>query len=210
MFKLPLVKLIAMMASVTITIHAKTVDHSLSFESLLGIIGPQKPKVVFISCTGVYVAPNTVLTANHCVEDLWKDSLWIKDGNKTYSAKPVFTNKKRDLALLRVAAPKHEYTTLGDPLDISDWAYSVNSGYDMIGTFTQGYIENIVNDEDTNELQYVTSLGIAQGASGGGMFNRNGELVGIMVQTLRNAPISFAMETSVVQAFLIDGQQFIK
>ena len=217
MFSLSIPKLIALMASVTITIHAKQIDTRPSLEDLFNIIVgttttklPEKPRIMTISCTGVYVAPKTVLTANHCIEDLYKDNLWIKDGKKNYSGTVLFTSKGRDLALIHVAGPNHAYATLGDPVDMSDSVYSYNSGYDMIGTFNQGYIENILPDYETNEMQYVTSLGIAQGASGGGMFNKDGELIGIMVAVLKDAPVSFAMETTVVEAFLEDGQQFLK
>ncbi len=176
--------------SLTVTIHA-----SCTYPTA------HNPKAYDLNtCSGVFVSPNTVLTAGHCV-DHSRGHQWIKTSDGvSYSVTIEKLDKHKDLALLKVTKPiNHAYTSLGKPANITETVYTVNSGADYEGTFNIGIVNNIIKDEyGTSTLLHNTA--IVGGASGSGLFNASRQLVGINVATIKN--FSEAVDLYEIQAFL--------
>ena len=177
-----------------------------SFSCLIHISDPnptaKNPKNYGLStCSGVFIGPDTVLTANHCVAES-RGHQWIKtDDGISYSAIILRKDKIKDLALLKVMNMKnHAYANLGLPTDISQKVYTVNSGHGYEHTYNEGIVNNLFEEEDTNTLQIMHNTLIWPGASGSGLFNSRGELIGINVAVMKG--LSAAVDITVVKEFL--------
>lgn len=184
-------KLFLMLSALTVTLHTSKI-----------YINPQGvPEVGMSACTGVFVSPNTILTAQHCVENS-RGHQWIKtDDGKSYAVDIVRTDAYRDLALLSV--PKitsHKFAKIGKQAFITEDVYTVNSGDDIPGTWGLGVVKNVmVWDTDTSTM-IMHSIAILAGASGSGLFDRKGQLIGI--NTRAKAAISLAVNTADIKCFL--------
>lgn len=177
--------LIALMSLVTLTLHVQTPT-------------PRGPALN--TCTAVYIGPTTALTAAHCVRD-YHGKAWVKTNEgKSFKAVLITADPLVDLALLDIKGPAHDYTQLGKGVDRGDKVYILSSEDDMIGTYGEGLVENLIADEELGTPFVIHSVGILPGASGSGLFDRRGQLVGINVAILRS--VSQAVDVSAINYFL--------
>ncbi len=175
--------------SVTVTLHA-----SCTYPT------SRNPKAYGLNtCTGVFISPDEVLTAGHCVAHS-RGKQWIKTSdNKSFSVKIIKLDKFKDLALLRVTNQiNHLYTSLGNPILKSQSVYTVNSGGDYEGTFNSGMVNNIVSEEGV--LTIMHNAAILPGASGSGLFNDKKQLIGLNVATIKG--FSEAVDSLEIKIFL--------
>lgn len=159
------------------------------------------------TCSGVWVSPKLILTANHCVDELnMYDEVNIEshDGSM-HVAQFVDRASDADLALLRVDDPfVHPYAAVGrEPLD-GDVVQAVghphpdrrNNLFSLDWTYERG----VVSSRRDGEMQM--QMNGYPGMSGGGIFNKDGALVGIMRSGYPMTSISFAVGQPSVQEFL--------
>lgn len=152
-------------------------------------------------CTGVVVSPTTILTAHHCINQS-TGIQWVTDyfGN-TYSAKVIKKDKVYDLALLQVYTPFDRTAKIGDEPLIASKVYSVHSGLALDFTYGEGVVNNVIRYEDTDPVPFILhSILISQGASGSGLFNEKGELVGINDAVIKTGTL--AVNTPEIKKFL--------
>jgi len=153
------------------------------------------------TCSGVFISPNEILTAEHCIEHS-RGHQWIKtDDGKTYPVSIEKQDKYKDLALLKINTPiHHKYASLGTPGQITDLVTTVNSSEGLEGTFAEGMINNIIEDEQYGALSILHSAVIAPGASGSGLFNSKGQLIGINTALVKG--FSEAVDLLEIRVFL--------
>lgn len=152
------------------------------------------------TCSGVFVSPNEVLTAGHCVANS-RGHQWVKtEEGGSYDAEIERLDKIKDLALLKLPNIKHSYTLLGNPAKIASAVYTVNSGEGYDHTYNSGLVNNIIIDEEYNILTLLHNAIILPGASGSGLFNSDAELIGINVAKLKE--FSEAVDLQEIRAFL--------
>lgn len=154
------------------------------------------------TCSGVFIAPDEILTAAHCVKHS-RGSQWIKtSAGDSYPVAIEKVDEFKDLALLKVKKPiNHAYAQIGTPSDIADRVYTVNSGNDYEKTFNTGIVNNLIIDDEFNTASILHNAAIMPGASGSGLFNSEGELVGINVAIMRG--FSEAVDLQEIKAFLL-------
>lgn len=152
-------------------------------------------------CSGVFIAPDTVLTAAHCIEDS-RGKQWIKTvDEKSYAVDVVKKDVKNDLALLKTQNHiSHAYTDIGKPANVSDKVYTVGASHGYRGTYSEGIVNNNVIEYHTDILSVLHSANIASGASGSGLFNKKKELIGINIATVRG--FTQAVHIDVINNFL--------
>ncbi len=126
-----------------------------------------------------------IVTNNHVVENTTSLSVTLTTG-ETYDASIVGTDSQTDLAVIKIDAENLTPATLGDSdaLKVGDPAIAIGNPLgELGGTVTTGIIsatdrQITINDETMTLLQ--TDAAINPGNSGGGLFNSNGELIGIV------------------------------
>ena len=127
-----------------------------------------------------------IVTNNHVIEGASKISVTTADG-KSYDAKLIGTDPMTDVAVLKVNAKGLTPATYGnsDQLDVGDLAVAIGNPLgELGGTVTAGIIsaldrELVIGGQTMRLLQ--TDSSINPGNSGGGLFNSDGQLIGIVV-----------------------------
>ena len=127
-----------------------------------------------------------IVTNNHVIQDARSITVALHDGT-TYQAQLVATDSKMDIGVIKIDASGLTPAILGDSdsLSVGEPVVAVGNPLGQLGgTVTNGIVsaldrEIILNNERRNLLQ--TNAAINPGNSGGGLFNANGELVGIVV-----------------------------
>lgn len=126
-----------------------------------------------------------IVTNNHVINGANKVTVKTKDG-KEYTAKLIGTDATTDLAIIKIEATDLTPVVLGTSknLQVGDTAIAIGNPLgELGGTVTNGIIsaldrEITIDGESMHLLQ--TNAAINPGNSGGGLFNDQGELIGIV------------------------------
>src|SRR5262249_32806162 len=103
---------------------------------------------------------------------------------KSYNAKLIGTDKKTDLALLKIDGPAAlPYVSFGDSdaARVGDWVMAVGNPFGLGGTVTAGILSARGRDLNSGPFDDFLQIdaSINQGNSGGPTFSTNGEVIGI-------------------------------
>ena len=127
-----------------------------------------------------------ILTNNHVISGANKISVTLRNGTK-YDATLVGKDSKTDVAIIKIDAKDLTTAVIGnsDSLVVGEVAVAIGNPLGQLGgTVTDGIIsaleKEIKLDNSTMNL-IQTNAAINPGNSGGGLFNANGELIGIVV-----------------------------
>lgn len=126
-----------------------------------------------------------IVTNNHVVSGATSLKVTTTDGTE-YDARVVGKDSQTDLAVIKVDANNLQAATLGDSdiLQVGDPAIAIGNPLgELGGTVTTGIIsatdrQITIDDETMTLLQ--TDAAINPGNSGGGLFNADGNLIGIV------------------------------
>ena len=126
-----------------------------------------------------------IVTNNHVVSGATSLKVTTTDGTE-YDASVVGKDSQTDLAVIKVDANNLQAATLGDSdiLQVGDSAIAIGNPLgELGGTVTTGIIsatdrQITIDDETMTLLQ--TDAAINPGNSGGGLFNADGNLIGIV------------------------------
>ncbi len=137
--------------------------------------------------SGVIISEDGYIITNHHVIDGSNNvTVTLRDGQKSYTAAVIGSDEENDIALLKVDAKDLKPATFGDSsnLAVGDYVIAIGNPLgELGGTVTDGIISALAREvtiEDNNMTLLQTNAQISPGNSGGGLFNANGELVGIM------------------------------
>lgn len=127
-----------------------------------------------------------IMTNNHVIKGTNKINVTLKNGT-SYEAKLIATDPKEDVAVIKIEANDLQAVVFGDSsaLRVGDAAIAIGNPLGQLGgTVTNGIISAldrkiIIDNESMTLLQ--TNAAINPGNSGGGLFNANGELIGLVV-----------------------------
>ncbi|PPQ39003.1 serine protease Do [Rhodoblastus acidophilus] len=123
-----------------------------------------------------------VVTNNHVVENATDVSVTL-DGGKTVSAKVIGTDKKTDLALLKInEAGTYPYVQFsGETPRVGDWVIAVGNPFGLGGTVTAGIVSARGRDIGSGPYDDYLQIDapVNRGNSGGPTFNTRGDVVGV-------------------------------
>ena len=127
-----------------------------------------------------------IVTNNHVIEGASKITVTLADGSE-YDAKLIGTDSMTDVAVVKINAKGLTPATYGnsDQLAVGDLAVAIGNPLgELGGTVTAGIIsaldrELVIDGKSMTLLQ--TDSSINPGNSGGGLFNDDGQLIGIVV-----------------------------
>ncbi len=158
----------------------------------------QQPRILG---SAVAVTPN--ILATNCHVALARQYLFMKDKSQFKTVRIVYKNRQRDMCLIMV--PGHIF----DPVKIRG-SEKVGIGEDVIAignpagierTLSKGIISNKHHRYGSTLLQ--TDASVSRGSSGGGLFDNEGDLIGIITLKLRGADnIALAIPTEWIQLAL--------
>lgn len=168
-------------------------------------------------CSGVWVGPAEILTANHCTADfdvgdqvayVTRDDLLVESADEVATirfGKLVARDVAHDLALLRVVlAPSHESAGVGTP-EVGEAVQTMGHPLGLWWSYSQGVVASIrVVDWDDGPMWVVQSTApISPGNSGGGLFDDAGNLLGICHGYYpRGENVNFYIDARYVRVFL--------
>lgn len=137
--------------------------------------------------SGVIIsADGYIVTNNHVIDNSNKITVTLKN-NKSYEAKLIGRDDESDLAVLKIDASGLTPVVYGDSstLEVGDLSVVIGNPLGSLGgTVTAGIVSALdrsITIDGKNMTLLQTDASINPGNSGGGMFNQNGELVGIIV-----------------------------
>ncbi|MDD6004512.1 MAG: trypsin-like peptidase domain-containing protein [Firmicutes bacterium] len=134
--------------------------------------------------SGVIIsADGYIVTNNHVISGA--SDIKVKLNGKEYESKLIGTDSKTDIALIKIDETDLTYAIIAnsDAVEVGDSAIAIGNplGYGI--TVTSGIIsalhKEITINNETMDL-FQTDAAINSGNSGGGLFNINGELIGIV------------------------------
>lgn len=157
-----------------------------------------------------------ILTNNHVINGANSVKVRLRDGTE-YDATIIGSDSDNDIALLKVNVTGLSPATFGDSnsLAVGDYVVAIGNPLgELGGTVTDGIISALarkVTIEDTQMTLLQTNAQVNPGNSGGGLFNANGELVGI-VNAKQSATevegIAFAIPINNVLDILSDLKEY--
>ena len=142
-----------------------------------------EPEESQASGSGFIIASDGYIITNaHVVENA--DEVKVNLYNKTeYTAEVIGSDRRTDVALLKIDATNLPTVTIGDPekLKVGEWVVAIGKPFGLENTMTAGIVSAKGRDlPQENLVPFIqTDAAINPGNSGGPLFNMYGEVVGI-------------------------------
>ncbi|MEO1066182.1 MAG: Do family serine endopeptidase [Pseudomonadota bacterium] len=134
--------------------------------------------------SGFVIDPSgIVVTNNHVIAEADEITINFANGDKL-EAEVIGRDEKTDLAVLKVE-PKGDlpFVKFGasDAMRVGDWVMAIGNPFGLGGTVTVGIVSAINRDINAGPYDNFiqTDASINRGNSGGPLFNRDGEVIGI-------------------------------
>jgi serine protease Do len=147
--------------------------------------GPPQPREYEARSLGSgFVISNDgyILTNAHVVEAADEITVRLTD-KREFKAKVVGTDKRTDVAVLKIEAGSLPVVSIGDPtkLRVGEWVVAIGSPFGFDNTVTAGIVSAKGRSlPQENFVPFIqTDVAINPGNSGGPLFNLKGEVVGI-------------------------------
>ena len=170
--------------------------------------------------SGVIVRSSGVILTNfHVIEDAKEVAVELNSGEYFVEVGIIGSDARRDIAVLKVPGFDLPVASLGNSNDveIGDRVTVVGSPRGFIGTLTEGVISA---KRTTNGYElFQLDAPVSQGSSGGGVFDKDGNLIALAVGLIKGAqnlnfavPINYARGmsfTDKVKSEFIPGENLI-
>ena len=134
--------------------------------------------------SGFILEPNGYILTNHHVVDGADEIIVTLTDKREFKAKVIGSDKRTDVALVKVEATGLPSLPIGDPVKarVGEWVMAIGSPFGLENTVTAGIIS--AKARDTGEyLPFIqTDVAVNPGNSGGPLINLKGEVIGINSQ----------------------------
>lgn len=138
----------------------------------------------------IYTEDGYIITNNHVIDGASNIQVFVKTADnptgEAYKAKLIGTDAKNDLAVLKIEANDLTPAKIGksSELQLGDFVLAIGNPLGSLGgTVTDGIVSALdreIEVEGSTMRLLQTNAAVNPGNSGGGLFNSNGELVGIV------------------------------
>tara|TARA_B100001778_G_C18585968_1_gene629842 strand:+ start:549 stop:1889 length:1341 start_codon:yes stop_codon:yes gene_type:complete len=164
-----------------------------------------------------------IITNNHVIENAEEIKVILYD-KREFDAKIIGTDPLSDLAVIQIEPDNLEKAKFGDSnlLQIGEWVMAIGSpfGLHLNHTVTAGIVSAVGRSDVISRMNFENFIqhdaAINPGNSGGGLFNLNGELIGINTAiatdgfSKSNAGVGFAIPVNqakrVVEDLITSGK----
>ena len=185
-------------------VEIKVSDNSLTWAYATGFFIDNNGTIL----TNKHVAYNSSTNANYNIIQVR-----LANEDKWYDANVIKISENDDLATIKIDKTNTSYFKLKENVSNGETIYTIGNPNGFGLSFTSGVISiskrNVIyNDQTIQAIQ--TSLVINEGNSGGPVFDKNGDLVGIISFRLKDKygeviqGVSFALPSSTIKTFLKD------
>ncbi len=172
----------------TTAIVKKTADSVVEIETESVVTGGFAQQYVQQGAgSGVIISEDGyIITNNHVIDGAENITVTLRDGTTSYTAALIGTDEDNDIALIKVDATGLSPATFGDSnkLSVGDYVVAIGNPLGQLGgTVTDGIVSALarqVTVDGNNMTLLQHNAQISPGNSGGGLFNANGELIGIV------------------------------
>lgn len=162
-----------------------------------------------VGCSGTFVASDKVLTAAHCFENP-TTAVWVRPYGVGLGFKALLikADLSHDLALLQVVGYQTKaLTKLAKYVRIGEKVVNCGSPYFFEFLLSEGIVSQTGRTVKEFKSHYtVTDAMINPGSSGGGAFNKDGELIGVNTMSVDGllgwAGLSMAVSLEDIKEFL--------
>ena len=162
-------------------------------------------------------ADGYIFTNAHVVDDANEVTVKLTD-NREFTAKVVGTDKRTDVALVKIDAKNLPTVRIGEAAKskVGEWVAAIGSPFGLENTVTAGIISAKSRSlPDENYVPFIqTDVAINPGNSGGPLFNMAGEVIGINSQIYSRTGgymgLSFAVPIEVAMKVKNDLQKYGK
>ncbi|MDY6979148.1 MAG: DegQ family serine endoprotease [Pseudomonadota bacterium] len=179
--------------------------------------GPEEFENQSLGSGFIISADGYIVTNYHVVKDAEEITVRLSD-RRELKAEVIGSDKRSDMALLKVEANDLPVVTIGDSkeLKVGEWAMAIGSPFGFDHSVSVGVISAINrNLPSENYVPFIqTDVAINPGNSGGPLFNLDGEVIGINSQIFTRSggfmglsfaiPIDVAMD--VVEQLKTEGR----
>ncbi|MCR5636570.1 MAG: trypsin-like peptidase domain-containing protein [Clostridiales bacterium] len=157
-----------------------------------------------------------IITNNHVIENARSISVTLRNG-ESYDAELIGSDSTLDVAIIKIDAEDLTPAVFGDSeaLKVGDTAIAIGNPLGQLGgTVTTGIISALDRDIDIdgNTMSLMqTNAAINPGNSGGGLFNGQGELIGLVVAKSSGSDVEglgFAIPINDVSSVLKDLMEY--
>ena len=143
----------------------------------------QRPRMAQAQGSGFIIsADGYVVTNNHVIDRASEVTLVLDDG-KTVDATVIGTDKRTDLALLKIkTAGTYPFVSLAAKAPrVGDWVVAIGNPFGLGGTVTAGIVSARGRDIGSGPYDDFLQIDapVNRGNSGGPTFNFQGEVVGV-------------------------------
>ena len=175
-------------ATTTSDIVKKTADSVVEIATEGVVTGSfNRQYVVSGAGSGVIISEDGyIITNHHVIDDANTITVTLRDGTTTYDATLIGSDESNDIALIKIDAQGLSPATLGDSsaLAVGDYVVAIGNPLGTLGgTVTDGIISALAREvtiDNNNMTLLQTNAQISPGNSGGGLFDANGNLIGIV------------------------------
>ena len=206
--------------SIHAVVHVKNTAISSGINSIADLFNGTKRQQQIGTGSGVIISSDGYIVTNNHVIDGATDLEITLNNRKKYKAFLIGTDKKNDIALLKIDAedilPYIPFSD-SDNLNIGEWVLAVGNPYNLTSTVTAGIVSAKGRDLQGNystDSFIQTDAAVNPGNSGGALVNSRGELVGIntAISTKTGSYIgySFAVPSNIAKKIIDDILEFGK
>lgn len=156
--------------------------------------------------SGFVLSGDGYIITNHHVVDGADEILVKLNDRREFTAKLIGSDKRSDVALLKIEAMNLPTLKIGDSgtIEVGEWVLAIGSPFGFESSATSGIVSatgrNLPTDTYVPFIQ--TDVAINPGNSGGPLFNLDGEVVGVNSQIYSRSGgfmgVSFAIPINIV------------
>jgi len=154
-----------------------------------------------------------IVTNAHVIDDADEITVSLPD-RREYTATLVGSDKRSDIALLKVNASGLPALTLGDStsVNVGQWVLAIGSPFGFDSTATQGIVSALSRSlPEENYVPFIqTDVAVNPGNSGGPLFDTFGNVIGVNSQIYSRSGgymgVSFAIPVNVVKSVVAQLQ----
>lgn len=227
--KLSLLALVAVLAGCAPLHFVHPSNEQLAFdlaEKNVELVDMKDPTDPHVYCSGEWVSPNEILTADHCTHEavlgegfqyaVQSDVATTLDGKTVIAANKArleIRDKDHDLALLVADdAPAHGVAELSfDDIRAGQVVHAMGNPVGQGWSFSSGEVARVrwisgIGDEDASMWYVQATAPISPGSSGGGLYNAYGQLIGVARASFRRGQnVNLFIHRDHIAAFLLNA-----